>query len=174
MNKHINEKFGRLTIRMVSSYRADGDVNKPALPYAIAECECGGYVHAHLPKIITGHTKSCGCINREKPQALKHGHSSRIKHSKTYNSWAGMIQRCTNPNHCGYKNYGGRGITICPEWLESFENFLSDMGERPEGMTIDRINVDGNYCPDNTRWATDAEQRANKRNSKQWQQSIRH
>lgn len=74
-----------------------------------------------------------------------------------------MIQRCTLPYINGYENYGGRGITVCDRWLQSFESFLADMGERPFGMTIDRKNVDGNYEPSNCRWATNKEQHANKR-----------
>jgi hypothetical protein len=79
--------------------------------------------------------------------------------------WQNMIRRCYEPNKKDYKNYGGRGIGVCSRWLESFENFYVDMGDCPEGMTLDRKNNDGNYCKENCRWATKIEQMNNKRSN---------
>lgn len=91
----------------------------------------------------------------------KHGHTTK-KRTPTYNSWRAMLQRCKNPNHDRYSYYGGRGVTVHAEWTK-FENFLRDMGERPTGKTLDRINPYGNYEPSNCRWATKKQQERNKR-----------
>ncbi len=96
---------------------------------------------------------------------FKHGHARGHAPSKTFLSWAGMIQRCTDPNCAAYPNYGGRGITVCPAWLNSFSAFLADMGERPPGLTLGRHpNNDGNYEPGNCRWETRTQQNRNSRN----------
>lgn len=92
-------------------------------------------------------------------------HNPKLKRSSTYESWNDIIKRCTNPNHKRYKDWGGRGIKVCERWLK-FEHFLEDMGECPNGLTIDRINNDGNYCKENCRWATRKKQCRNKRNNR--------
>lgn len=93
----------------------------------------------------------------------KHGHRlSNRSRSSTYLTWAGMKQRCLNPKHKQYQDYGGRGIKICKRWMK-FEQFLKDMGVRPDGLTLDRINVDGSYCKRNCRWADKITQANNKR-----------
>ena len=102
-------------------------------------------------------------MHGESSPNYKHGHRSKYgKTSPTYNSWRDMKTRCLNSNCPDYKNYGGRGIKVCERWMD-FTNFLADMGEKPEGLTLDRINNDGNYEPGNCRWATWKEQRRNQR-----------
>lgn len=95
--------------------------------------------------------------------AETHGHTSKGQTSPTYRSWEGMVQRCTNPKAPNYKYYGGRGILIYPRWRLSFRYFLEDMGERPEGMTLDRIDPDGDYRPENCKWSTWSQQMSNRR-----------
>jgi hypothetical protein len=110
---------------------------------------------------------SCGCLRRETTAArhgnTTHGHTAGRKPSPTFNSWASMRDRCRRPAASAYWNYGGRGIKVCDRWAESFENFLADMGERPEGKTLDRIDPLGNYEPGNVRWSTPTEQARNRR-----------
>jgi len=93
----------------------------------------------------------------------KHGYAPRKGRNSTYTTWRNMIERTANSKVPAYKNYGGRGISVCERWRHSFPNFLADMGECPPGLTIDRINNDGNYEPGNCRWATRKQQQANKR-----------
>jgi hypothetical protein len=93
---------------------------------------------------------------------LLHGHTSALGATATYRSWQSMVARCTNPKSTSYGNYGGRGVTVCERWRR-FSAFLEDMGERPEGLSLDRIDNDGNYEPGNCRWATNHEQRVNQR-----------
>lgn len=101
-------------------------------------------------------------VDRSNP-AFKHGHASREGFSPEYHSWACMIQRCTNPRRESWAHYGGRGIAVCEEWLDSFDQFLADMGPRPAGTSLDRIDVNEGYSPSNCRWATASEQSRNRR-----------
>ena len=124
-------------------------------------CDCGTTRAVNGRALRSGKTKSCGCLARE--MMIRHGHAS--KKTGTYTCWYSMIQRCTNKNYKQFSDYGGRGIGLCDEW-RSFACFLADMGERPAGLTLDRIDNSGGYNKQNCRWATRAQQQRNTRRNK--------
>ena len=134
----------------------------------LCKCECGNEKVVVSMNLKSGTTISCGCTKSEimRENAIQrnttHGHNTRRKPSRTHTSWSSMKKRCLNPNNTNYPDYGAKGVTVCERWLV-FENFLSDMGERPVGKTLDRKNVLGNYEPDNCKWSTPSEQQRNKR-----------
>lgn len=125
------------------------------------KCDCGKDISARYTHVISGATTSCGCYLKEwaVSKFTKHAKS----HTTEYYIWTSMKQRCTNKNHKYYKHYGGRGIKVCDDWMHSFESFIRDVGRRPPGLSLDRIDNDGNYEPSNCRWVTYKENRANSR-----------
>jgi hypothetical protein len=151
------QRFGRLVAERFS-HKAKG------APYWLCRCDCGAETVVRIYALLDAHTFSCGCQRRERLTTRTHGCAPRGKVSATYRCWQAMKSRCFNPRNKAWKHYGGRGITVCERWLV-FENFLADMGERPPGKTLDRINNDGNYEPGNCRWATQSEQ---VNNSRRW------
>jgi len=130
--------------------------------YWIFKCDCGNEKEMRTDIFCRSNCYSCGCYNRTKKSNYRHGHSPVGGTDRTYKSWQMMKTRCTNLNYNHYKNYGGRGISFCEEW-NKFENFLEDMGERPEHKSLDRINNEGNYEKQNCKWSTRTEQNNNTR-----------
>jgi hypothetical protein len=131
----------------------------------LCECECGTKRTVNGARLRRGASRSCGCLRNEEfgIRSYKTGSISNA----AYKSWQSMINRCTNINFENFNIYGGRGISICERWIgeNGFANFLQDMGERPKGMTLDRIDVNGNYEPSNCRWLSNKLQQRNKRNN---------
>lgn len=152
-----NKIFGRLTVMEYHS--------KSKYGYVLwnCQCECGNTKIVSSGHLINNQTISCGCWPKERCSKLNLTHGEALK-TKEYNSWMCMKARCANKNNARYKYYGGRGITVCGRWINSFENFLADMGRAPSSKhTLDRYpNKNGNYEPGNVRWATPKEQAQNR------------
>jgi len=147
-------KFNRLTVISEYGRSARNDI------LWLCKCDCGKEVIQPTRKLKRGEVKSCGCYRNEcvKNRKTTHGYSN----TPTYRSWNSMIMRCVNKNNNQYYRYGSRNISVCDRWINSFENFLHDMGERPPGASLDRIDNNGNYEPSNCRWATAKQQQRNR------------
>lgn len=142
------QQFGKLTA-MSRSYDGKKSVWS-------CKCECGNVTSVAYSDLKKGTTRSCGCLKKTAKGLSSH---------PSYNIWSGMVYRCNNPKSSDYENYGGRGIKVCSRWAKSFETFIEDMGDRPKGFTIERIDVNGNYDPSNCVWASKKKQGTNTRKS---------
>lgn len=154
------QRFGRLVVQCKCPEKGKrGEI----LWYCL--CDCGGESVSRANGLKSGNSSSCGCLRVEATKT--HG----MTKTRTFKSWESMKQRCNNPKAPSYSSYGGRGIRVCDRWLENFSFFFEDMGERPEGKTLDRVDVNGDYTPENCRWASASEQQRNKTTSMmlEWQ-----
>lgn len=151
MNITVNQRFGKLVA--VSHTIQDG---RSAW---VCRCDCGEMRVVRSYRLRTNGAKTCGCAKN-----VTHGKSK----TRTYNIWHAMRQRCGNPRNTNYKDYGGRGIKVCPEWQDSFEQFLADMGEAPGVMELERKDNNAGYSKANCIWATHADQMKNRRSNGGW------
>lgn len=154
----IGEKYGRLAVLEFA-----GVYQSPSRPHRLykCKCECGNVTIVRLNTLRSGNTRSCGCLLSEKSRerSIKHG----LRHTKEYICWMRMKDRCFNKNSKDYKNYGGRGISVCDEWKNDFEQFYKDMGEKPANTSIERIDNNKGYSKDNCKWDNSFNQCRNKR-----------
>lgn len=147
----VGNRFGKLTILALIIGK------RPAFD---CQCDCGNKKLVRVESIVGNITVSCGCFRREKSKT--HG----MEGTRTYNSWQAMLERCYRQKHPHYHRYGGRGIFVCDQWRHSFENFFADMGKRPDGKTLDRINNDLGYSKENCEWADRFQQATNRSNTR--------
>ena len=147
------QKFGRLTVKDFSHVSGGSAIWN-------CRCNCGNTTKARAANLKKSHTKSCGCLQIE--NSTTHGYSAH----PLYPIWSAMIARCENPKNHRYNSYGGRGISVCPEWRGTPAVFFEHMGVRPEGLTLDRIDNDGDYELKNCRWATAEQQQRNSRHTR--------
>jgi hypothetical protein len=147
------QKFGRLTaVSRVGSRNRDS--------IWLCRCDCGRSHRAILYNLRNGHTRSCGCL---KADAMRRRATHGMRDTREFNIWNSMRQRCSNPRQPSYQDYGARGIRVCELWQNSFAVFFADMGPCPSGHSIERVNNDAGYSPENCKWATPLEQRHNRR-----------
>lgn len=165
MTKPINlvgEKYGRLTVL----HRHENN-DKYGYVQWMCQCSCGKFIVVNSNNLRTGHTKSCGCYNTEKrKENLPDNATHHLSRTRLYRIWTGMMSRCYRPSHKSYSDYGARGIRVCDEWQKPDNFFVwAKKSGYADNLSMDRIEVDGPYCPENCRWATNNEQALNRQNT---------
>lgn len=161
----VGDRFGRLVVmQKVNRKLYRSHVN--SRPCFICRCDCGKFKLILAASVVGGGTRSCGCLRREmtRKRMTQHGHAKRSGHSREFNIWMGIKKRCYSQKNPSYKNYGGRGITMCQKWLFSFSAFLRDMGPIPSNRhSIERLDNDRGYDPGNCVWLLRSLQNRNRR-----------
>lgn len=157
----VGKKFNRWTVKSLVPHK---ERSRSKVEW-FCVCECGTERNVDAYDLKNGHSKSCGCLSREITSKIKTTHG--MSKTPTYRAWRKMLERCYNPKDKRYEDWGGRGIKVCDRWNPekggSFENFLEDMGVRPANKTLNRIDNDGDYCPDNCEWSSGSVQAYNRR-----------
>jgi hypothetical protein len=155
----IGERYNYLVVIDAGSPSDDGRFRH------LCRCDCGKIIPVKPSELRSRRYISCGCVDLQRCRTfrLRHGHWAGRKPTPEWNAWNHMLQRCSNPKDCKYEHYGGRGIRVCKRWKDSFEAFLADLGPRPPGQLLDRIDPNGHYEPANCRWATKSESNKNRR-----------
>lgn len=156
------QTFGRLSV----IERAE---NRGGRRYWLCSCECGKQKEVEAQNLKSGRVLSCGCLrdsNMSRIGKTNQTHGQSVRETPEYRAWRHIVQRCCNPLHKQFKGYGGRGITVCDEWKNNFQSFFNYIGKRPSSKhSVDRINNNLGYEPNNVRWATTAEQNSNRRDN---------
>ena len=159
----VGRRFGRLVVQ----YKSDRITQGRGRNHWVCVCDCGNTTTCSTSHLKSGDSRSCGCLNIDsiRERSTIHGHARPGKVSKTFIAWQNMMGRCYDKKDAKYYRYGERGIFVCDSWHQ-FKPFLIDMGEKPDGLSLDRINNDGNYEPENCRWTTQKVQQNNRSNNK--------
>jgi len=151
---YAGQVFGAWTVIGYHGIKRSGAKGRSHSHYWLCQCECGNQRVVQIASLVAGSSKTCWVCGHGEPGNQKH---------PLYSTWLGMKGRCANPNHSDWEYYGARGVKVCDEWVASFTAFRDHVGDRPVGMTLDRIDANGHYGPGNVRWATHSQQMLNRR-----------